>query len=173
MDAPTSNPAAGSPQPSTAPPPPRARRAATRRAAGSRGSTPPRDGTPSADAVLIRRNLAEIGPSADRATAYFYAVLLLHRPELREMFPAAMDVQRERLFRALLTAADRFDDRVALTAHLSELGRGHRRHGTHPTHYPALGEALLGGPGGLGLPGPGPPGRAGGMCCGSVPRRGR
>ncbi|MGW1465317.1 globin domain-containing protein [Streptomyces sp. NPDC002308] len=139
MDAPTSNPAAGSPQPPTAPPPPRRRRAAR----SPRPAPPRQDGTPSADAVLIRRNLAEIGPSADRATAHFYAVLFLSRPELREMFPAAMDVQRERLFRALLTAADRLDDRVALTAHLSALGRGHRRYGTHPTHYPALGEALL------------------------------
>ncbi|MFD6422445.1 globin domain-containing protein [Streptomyces sp. NPDC060198] len=152
MDAPTGDPAAGSPQQPLSPRPLRAARAAIPQPAGVPGSdppqegeptAPPQDGEPSADAVLIRRNLAEIGPRADRATAHFYAVLFLGRPELREMFPAAMDAQRERLFHALLTAAERFDDRVALTAYLSDLGRGHRRYGTHPTHYPALGEALL------------------------------
>ncbi|MFD8821078.1 FAD-binding oxidoreductase [Streptomyces sp. NPDC059605] len=98
----------------------------------------------SADATLIHRTLTEISPVADQVTSYFYALLFVRRPELRELFPVAMDTQRDRLLRAILTAADRLDDPVALTEYLGELGRGHRKYGTLSGHYPAVGEALLG-----------------------------
>lgn len=99
---------------------------------------------PSPDAYLIGRTLEEITPVADRTTSYFYALLFIRHPELRELFPAAMDVQRDRILKALLTAAGHIDDPAALTAFLSHLGRGHRKYGTRAEHYPAVGEALLG-----------------------------
>lgn len=99
---------------------------------------------PSPDAFLIRRTLQEIAPVADKATSYFYALLFIAHPELRDLFPVAMDVQRDRLLKSLLTAADHIDDPGTLTAYLSGLGRGHRKYGTQPEHYPAVGEALLG-----------------------------
>lgn len=98
----------------------------------------------SPDAFLIRRTLDEIGPVADKAASYFYALLFLRSPELREMFPAAMDTQRERLLKALLAAAERVDEPERLTELLAPLGRGHRKYGTRPEHYPLVGEALLG-----------------------------
>ncbi|MEO3751740.1 globin domain-containing protein [Streptomyces sp. B6B3] len=99
--------------------------------------------SPSRDAVIIRRTLAEIEPVADQATSYFYALLFLNNPGLRDMFPAAMDTQRDRIFRALLTAAERIDDEAGLTEYLNELGRGHRKYGTRSEHYPAVGECLM------------------------------
>ncbi|WP_413966275.1 globin domain-containing protein [Actinacidiphila polyblastidii] len=99
---------------------------------------------PSPDVFLIRRTMDEITPVADRAVSYFYALLFVRHPELRDMFPVAMDVQRERLFTALLTAAEHFDDSATLSSYLTSLGRGHRRYGTRPEHYPAVGEALIG-----------------------------
>ncbi|MER6094627.1 globin domain-containing protein [Streptomyces sp. NPDC001728] len=99
---------------------------------------------PSADAVLVRRTLEEIAPVADRVTSYFYALLFIRNPELREMFPVAMDTQRDRLLSALLTAAEHLDDAPVLAAYLENLGRGHRKYGTRSTHYPAVGEALIG-----------------------------
>ncbi|MDT0307075.1 globin domain-containing protein [Streptomyces sp. DSM 44917] len=101
------------------------------------------NGVPSRDAVVIRGTLAEIEPIADEVTSYFYALLFVHNPGLREMFPAAMDTQRDRLFGALLTAAEHIDDTVTLTEYLSHLGRGHRKYGTRPEHYPAVGECLM------------------------------
>ncbi|MFB6812944.1 globin domain-containing protein [Streptomyces sp. NPDC056347] len=98
----------------------------------------------SSDADLIHRTLTELSPVADRATSYFYALLFVRHPELRDLFPVAMDVQRDRLLRAILAAADRLDDPRALADYLGELGRGHRKYGTLPAHYPAVGEALLG-----------------------------
>ncbi|MFD9716628.1 globin domain-containing protein [Streptomyces sp. NPDC059076] len=96
------------------------------------------------DAELVRRTLAEIEPTADRVTSYFYALLFLGHPELRPLFPVAMDTQRDRLLKALLTAAEHMDDPVVLTEYLQHLGRGHRKYGTQAAHYPAVGEALLG-----------------------------
>ncbi|MFE5509592.1 globin domain-containing protein [Streptomyces sp. NPDC056529] len=96
------------------------------------------------DAALLRRTMAEIEPVADEVTSYFYALLFLRHPGLRSLFPVAMDTQRDRLFKALLTAAAHADDTAALTAYLARLGRGHRKYGTRSEHYPAVGEALIG-----------------------------
>ncbi|MET8680386.1 globin domain-containing protein [Streptomyces sp. NPDC004647] len=97
----------------------------------------------SPDAILIRRTMAEIEPIADKVTSYFYAMLFVQHPYLRALFPAAMDSQRDRLFKALLTAAKHVDDSETLTDYLAHLGRGHRKYGTAPEHYPAVGECLL------------------------------
>ncbi|GAA3809698.1 globin domain-containing protein [Streptomyces chiangmaiensis] len=98
----------------------------------------------SPDAVRIRRTMAEIGPIADKVTSYFYALLFVRHPDLRPLFPAAMDTQRDRLLRALLTAAEHMDNTEVLVAYLQNLGRGHRKYGTRPEHYPAVGECLIG-----------------------------
>ncbi|MEV6975781.1 globin domain-containing protein [Kitasatospora sp. NPDC093806] len=95
------------------------------------------------DIELIRTSLTVVEPVADRATAHFYALIFLHHPEIRALFPAAMDVQRDRLFRALLTAARSAGDPEGLAAYLSGLGRGHRRYGTLTGHYGPVGECLV------------------------------
>ncbi|MCX4408646.1 MULTISPECIES: globin domain-containing protein [unclassified Streptomyces] len=99
---------------------------------------------PSPDAVLIRRTMAEVGPVADKVTSYFYALLFVRHPDLRPLFPAAMDTQRDRLLKALLTAAEHIDNTAVLVDYLQNLGRGHRKYGTRPEHYPAVGECLIG-----------------------------
>jgi NAD(P)H-flavin reductase/hemoglobin-like flavoprotein len=98
---------------------------------------------PSRDAMLIRRTMEEVEHRSDAVTAYFYALLFVQYPELRDYFPASMDVQRDRLFRALLTAVRLADDKKVLNQYLSGMGRGHRKYGTRPEHYPAVGECLL------------------------------
>ncbi|MFP3989272.1 globin domain-containing protein [Streptomyces sp. E11-3] len=109
-------------------------------------TTPSADGRPPAspDAVRVRRTLHEIAPVADKVTSYFYALLFVRNPELRALFPAAMDTQRDRLLKALLTAAENIDHTDVLVGYLRNLGRGHRKYGTRPAHYPAVGECLLG-----------------------------
>ncbi|WP_413758196.1 globin domain-containing protein [Streptomyces sp. MMBL 11-3] len=98
----------------------------------------------SPDAVLIRRTMDEVAPVADKVTSYFYALLFVRHPDLRPLFPAAMDAQRDRLLKALLTAAEHIDNTEILVTYLQNLGRGHRKYGTRPEHYPAVGECLLG-----------------------------
>ena len=105
---------------------------------------PSADRGPSPDAILIRRTLEEIEPISDKVTSYFYALVFLRYPQVRDMFPVAMDTQRDRLFKALLTAGRHADDTEVLTEYLTQLGRGHRKYGTLPDHYPAVGECLIG-----------------------------
>ncbi|MFC7305983.1 globin domain-containing protein [Streptomyces monticola] len=109
---------------------------------GTGGATVTQAASP--DAVLIQRTMAEVGPVADKVTSYFYALLFVRHPDLRMLFPASMDTQRDRLLRALLTAAENIDNTEVLVGYLKNLGRGHRKYGTQPEHYPAVGEALIG-----------------------------
>ncbi|MFC6844076.1 globin domain-containing protein [Streptomyces caelestis] len=109
---------------------------------GPAASAPAEEGSP--DAVLIRRAMAEVAPVADKVTSYFYALLFVRHPDLRSLFPAAMDTQRDRLLRALLTAAEHIDNTDVLVDYLQNLGRGHRKYGTRAEHYPAVGECLIG-----------------------------
>ncbi|WP_279399095.1 globin domain-containing protein [Streptomyces sp. APSN-46.1] len=120
-------------------PPPRSARPRTGRIPSGGGAD-----DPSPDALLIRRTLAEIGPVADKVTSYFYALVFTGHPEVRAMFPAAMDAQRDRLLKALLTAAEHIDNPDVLVPYLRRLGTGHRKYGTVPGHYPVVGEALIG-----------------------------
>ncbi|MFE7644627.1 globin domain-containing protein [Streptomyces phaeoluteigriseus] len=101
-------------------------------------------GNPSPDAVLVRRTMAEVAPVADKVTSYFYALLFVRHPHLRPLFPPAMDAQRDRLLKALLTAAEHIDNTPVLVDYLQNLGRGHRKYGTRAEHYPAVGECLIG-----------------------------
>ncbi|MFM9445224.1 globin domain-containing protein [Streptomyces acidiscabies] len=105
-------------------------------------SEPAPEGSP--DAVLVRRTMAAIGEVSDKVTSYFYALLFVRHPDLRPLFPPAMDAQRDRLLKALLTAAEHVDNAPVLVEYLQNLGRGHRKYGTRPEHYPAVGECLIG-----------------------------
>ena len=53
---------------------------------------------------LIDESLRLLGDQVDRVIGYFYAAMFVEAPHLRSLFPAAMDTQRDRLFRALTGA---------------------------------------------------------------------
>jgi NAD(P)H-flavin reductase/hemoglobin-like flavoprotein len=95
------------------------------------------------DAALLEENLRLIEDRADRVINYFYAALFLENPELRVMFPAAMDAQRDRLFRALTGAIRALGDGEAFVPMLKQLGRDHRKFGVRTEHYAAVGRALV------------------------------
>lgn len=81
--------------------------------------------------------------AADAAMTYFYGRLFAAEPEIRAMFPAAMDAQRRRLYAALcrIAAGMRAGD-AELESYLSALGRAHRKFGVRPEHYGPFTEAL-------------------------------
>ncbi|MFD3580475.1 globin domain-containing protein [Streptomyces sp. NPDC058644] len=92
---------------------------------------------------LIRRSLAVLEPRAEELAIYFYAILFVRYPAVRDLFPENMDVQRDRLLRALLRIVDLVDSPEHLARFCSRLGRDHRKFGTLPGHYVAVGECLL------------------------------
>jgi NAD(P)H-flavin reductase/hemoglobin-like flavoprotein len=81
--------------------------------------------------------------TADAAMTYFYGQLFAMDTEIRAMFPAAMDVQRRRFFRALVGIAQDQDDPAVLVPYLEQLGRAHRKFGVREQHYGVFRRALL------------------------------
>jgi NAD(P)H-flavin reductase len=60
------------------------------------------------------------------------------------MFPLAMDVQRDRLFRALVHVVQAVDRPEQVVPMLQQLARDHRKFQVEPAHYDAVGRALIG-----------------------------
>jgi NAD(P)H-flavin reductase/hemoglobin-like flavoprotein len=97
----------------------------------------------SQDATLIKESFARVEHVADKVAAYFYAWLFLDSPELRDLFPLAMEVQRSRLLQALVRVVHGLDSPVQLDQYLAQLGYDHRKFGVRPEHYAAVGRALV------------------------------
>lgn len=97
----------------------------------------------SLDPRIVKESFAQIESVGDKAAAYFYGRLFAENPRLRALFPPGMDVQRDRLFRALTKIVWSLDSPDALAAYLGQLGRDHRKFGVRPEHYAAVGAALI------------------------------
>ena len=95
------------------------------------------------DPRQVKETFALIEPVSGEAAAYFYGRLFAENPQLRAMFPATMDLQRERLFGALARIVWSMDSPEALQGYLGQLGRGHRKFGVAPEHYAPFGRALV------------------------------
>ncbi len=91
----------------------------------------------------ITHTFSLVNQAGDRAVAYFYGRLFAGNPELRPMFPAAMDAQRDRLFRALTRIVHSLGTPEDMEPYLSQLGLDHRKYGVLAEHYPAVGRALM------------------------------
>ncbi|WP_223279750.1 globin domain-containing protein [Streptomyces sp. SDr-06] len=94
---------------------------------------------------VLRAGFAVVERRAEHATKFFYSHLFWHNPGLRALFPsgpAAMELQRDRLFAAITEVVGRLGD-PSLPSYLRALGRDHRRFLAAPEHYAAVGASLL------------------------------
>jgi NAD(P)H-flavin reductase len=94
------------------------------------------------DFAILKQTLTQAGPAADREMAYFYSLLFTAHPELRAMFPLAMDEQRKALSTALARCVWSMDNPQSLHEYLAQLGRDHRKYGVREKHYQVFGETL-------------------------------
>jgi NAD(P)H-flavin reductase len=95
------------------------------------------------DVARLRRNFAQVAEHGDEVPLFFYADLFIKHPEVREMFPIAMEAQRGHLVDALLKIVSNVDSPTDLTVFLQALGRDHRKFGAASGHYEAVGASLL------------------------------
>ncbi|MGV9770994.1 globin domain-containing protein [Streptosporangium sp. NPDC003464] len=95
------------------------------------------------DIGLIRHSWSLIEPVADQVTKHFYGRLFANYPHIRELFPPAMDLQRDRLFHALAQVVLNLEDGDGVGDYLGQLARDHRKYGVQPEHYPAVGDCLV------------------------------
>ncbi|MGC0314255.1 globin domain-containing protein [Kitasatospora acidiphila] len=93
--------------------------------------------------ALIRSVREAVEPCAADLPRFFYATLFERYPDVRDLFPAQLDVQQDRLLRALLLIVELVDDPQHLAEFCANLGRDHRKFGTVTEHYAAVGECLL------------------------------
>jgi NAD(P)H-flavin reductase/hemoglobin-like flavoprotein len=91
----------------------------------------------------VQKTFAMVGAAGDDAAAYFYGWLFAGHPELRELFPIAMNEQRDRLFRALGQIVRSLSSPEELAVCLTQLGRDHRKYSVEPEMYDAVGDALM------------------------------
>jgi NAD(P)H-flavin reductase/hemoglobin-like flavoprotein len=92
---------------------------------------------------LLKESWTLVEEHQDRLAGYFYARIFLNHPQLRDLFPVQMDVQRARLLGAIVTAVQTLDDPERFDGYLRALGRDHRKFHVSPEHYDAVGGALL------------------------------
>ena len=98
---------------------------------------------PPVDVGAIRRALASLHASPQKCAGDFYGYLFTASPALREMFPAVMCRQNERLFAALLKIGSLVGSPDLLSVYCRQLGADHRKYGVEPEHYAAVGDAML------------------------------
>src|SRR5438552_15151968 len=91
---------------------------------------------------LLKESWTLVEEQQDKLASYFYARLFLTNPNLRDLFPIHMDVQRPRLLSAIVTAVQTVDDPEAFDDYLAPLARHHRKFHVHPGHYDEVGAAL-------------------------------
>ncbi|WP_412543027.1 globin domain-containing protein [Longispora sp. K20-0274] len=94
-------------------------------------------------ARLLKESWTCVEDRGDTLAANFYARVFLADPQLRELFPVTMDVQRSRLLEAIVQAVQTVDDPDAFAAYLTSLGRDHRKFHARPEHYDVVGNCLI------------------------------
>jgi NAD(P)H-flavin reductase/hemoglobin-like flavoprotein len=103
-----------------------------------------KEGSPISDlSSILKESWSLVEERQERLAMHFYARLFLSNPQLRDMFPVQMDIQRNRLLGAIVTTIQNFDDPQRVHADLSALGRDHRKFHVLPEHYKQVGAALL------------------------------
>jgi NAD(P)H-flavin reductase/hemoglobin-like flavoprotein len=95
------------------------------------------------DSTVLAKSVAQLGPSAGKMMAYFFATLFVRHPELRPMFPLALDAHRGRVFAALARYAWGCGQPAQQAGWLAELAREHRKFGVAEGHFQPFCETLL------------------------------
>lgn len=95
------------------------------------------------DQNLLESTVEYLAPVATEVVASFYDELFTRLPGIRQMFPADLSAQKDRLLVALLALVSGGTEPAMLMHELQELGRDHRKFGARPAHYHAVGAALI------------------------------
>lgn len=95
------------------------------------------------DAHLVKESWDRLEPNSGKLVAHFYARLFVQAPELRELFPIALNGQHQNLVQAIRRIVQGLDSPVLLEQYLVQLGRDHRKFGVREEHFLTFGRALI------------------------------
>ena len=93
--------------------------------------------------AAISETFRYVAEAGDKAVGFFYGQMFVRQPQLRQLFPPAMDEQRDRLFCALGRIVESLSTPEEMAAYLTQLGRDHRKYQVEPEMYEVVGAALL------------------------------
>jgi NAD(P)H-flavin reductase/hemoglobin-like flavoprotein len=93
--------------------------------------------------AAVRETFRYVAEAGDDAVGFFYGQMFARQPQLRQLFPAAMDAQRDRLFCALGRIVESLSSPEDMAAYLAQLGRDHRKYQVEPEMYEVVGASLL------------------------------
>ncbi|RDI63257.1 FAD-binding oxidoreductase [Nocardia pseudobrasiliensis] len=97
-------------------------------------------------AALVRANFRSIleapnGP--ERLISAFFGHMFAENPNLRELFPPAMDMMPKKVVTAIQFVLDHLEDWDRAQRFLEQLARDHRKYGVEAAHYDIAGRALV------------------------------
>jgi NAD(P)H-flavin reductase/hemoglobin-like flavoprotein len=98
---------------------------------------------PHCDSRLLKKSLAQLEAQSEKVMASFFTTLFMRNPELRPLFPSALDSQRKRVFDAVARCVWASDRPESPAGWLRELARDHRKFGVTESHYRPFCDALL------------------------------
>ena len=95
------------------------------------------------DCRLLQESLGLVAPVAPQLVAAFYDHLFAAYPQVRPMFPVDMQVQHDRLLKAIIALVTHYESPEQLVPALTAMGRNHVRYGVQLDHYVAVGGVLM------------------------------
>ena len=91
----------------------------------------------------VQSSFAKVVPIAGEAATLFYDRLFTIAPQVKPMFTGDMAEQGRKLMSTLAVVVNGLADLNAILPAASALARRHISYGVKPSHYVAVGEALL------------------------------
>lgn len=92
---------------------------------------------------LLKESWTLVEDHADKVAGHFYARIFILDPQLRDLFPIQMDVQRSRLLNAVVRAVQHVEDPERFAEEHRSLGRDHRKFHVRPEHHDVVRECLI------------------------------
>jgi hemoglobin-like flavoprotein len=95
------------------------------------------------DVALVRASFARIVPIQGAVADLFYARLFEIAPQLRNLFPADLREQKQKLMRMIGIAVGGLSNLDEIVPAVKALGARHSGNGVTAAHFTIVGEALL------------------------------
>lgn len=92
---------------------------------------------------LLALSFARVSANKEDAATIFYARLFTTAPQLRSLFQADLEEQKQKLMASLAQIVDFYRVGVNAERFLGRLGQSHRDYGVQKMHFEALGDALI------------------------------
>jgi hemoglobin-like flavoprotein len=94
-------------------------------------------------ADLIRKSFDAMWPMRGDIAELCYGRFFELAPDARDLFPSDMERQRAKLMDMIAALVGSLDQRALFQSLVTHSARRHARFGVRPSHYEALGEALM------------------------------